>query len=243
MPGFTSTTKWYHHITSWMSSNSSPTSRITSIALPSLNKPPLLSISSRPNKALDPDVEIRMYRNYSQRIDDATIRNLKRRNQCTVFESESLPAEIHEANTSSYDIGNEFFEGLSYNDPRAEYKAYAAFHGMKMNIEAWSSLSKADQDGWDKISQPGKDTILCSQPPLGPVVTHTVLHRTTGLNPFHRLSAHLHAKPTLLSSLTSISRLPREQLNNTCPQLVKSTSTSNLPLSLLTNLQAMLITR
>ena len=83
----------------------------------------------------------------------------------TVFQSESTPLEVHETNTSSYNTGDDLFEGLTYDDPCAEYEVFAAFWEMRMNLKAWTSLFKANQEAWDKITQAGKDTILCSCPP------------------------------------------------------------------------------
>ena len=66
---------------------------------------------------------------------------------------------LHEAASPAYDIYDE-----SSDDDYPSYEAYAAFvRGMKMNLKTWSSLSKADKDVWDKITQQGKDTILRSR--------------------------------------------------------------------------------
>ena len=116
------------------------------------------------DKALDPLVEIQMYKRYAQRVDDATARNSSRGNRRQAFESETLPIEVNKATSSTYDIGDEWFEGLSDDDPRASYEAYAAFCGMRMNRKTWDSLSQSDKEGWDNISQADKDTILRFRP-------------------------------------------------------------------------------
>ena len=134
-----------------------------------LRKKSLIDILSS-EKTLSPAVEILLYKNYADRINEATTTNLSRGNKRQVFESESVPLEanatsminadfeVNEAASSAHDVPDD-----SSDDNSLSYEAYVAFnHGMKMNRKTWSSLSQADQDTWDKISQQGKDTILRS---------------------------------------------------------------------------------
>ena len=123
-------------------------------------------------KALSPEVEILMYKNYAVRIDEAASTNLSRGNRRQVFESELVPLkanaalmmnvdfEAYEATFSAYDVPDD-----SPDDDIPSYEAYVAFiRGMKMNRKAWSSLTQEDKDTWDKITQKGKDIILRSRP-------------------------------------------------------------------------------
>ena len=123
-------------------------------------------------KALSPEVETKMYKNYATRIDEAASTNLSRGNRRQVFESESVPLEAngtfmanadfeaYEAAFSAYDVPDD-----SPGDDIPSFEAYVAFiRGMKMNRKAWSSLTQEDKDAWDKITQKDKDIILRSRP-------------------------------------------------------------------------------
>ena len=123
-------------------------------------------------KALSPEVEIEMYKNYATLIDVAASSNLSRSNKRQVFESESVPLEANAAFMTNADF--EAYEAAfsAYNVPDdspdddiPSFEAYVAFtRGMKINRKAWSSLTQEDKDAWDKITQKGKDIILRSRP-------------------------------------------------------------------------------
>ena len=130
--------------------------RITSAVSPSLIKPPLPSTPFQQIRQLIPLLKYRC---------TSAMHNVS-----TMPQHETRPVvidfniEVNQAHSSTYNFGDELFEGLTNDDPRASYEAYATFYGMYMNHKTWDSLSQSDKESWDKISQAGKNTILCSRP-------------------------------------------------------------------------------